>query len=169
MDPSPACRHALNDVVAALEAQGHVCEPITPPSPFEGLRLASVLLNADGGTTFRAPLRSFETLDAGAAQLARFASLPKFLRRLYALYVRYVRRDRAWADLLWDFGPLGVAKQWRWVARREAYRAEWHAWWEARGLDFVLTPPNAIPAVPHGGMREAVSDCGYTFLFNLVR
>lgn len=35
-------------------------------------------------------------------------------------------------------------------------------------LDFMLTPVNATPAVPHCGMKEAVSACGYTFLFNLV-
>ena len=35
-------------------------------------------------------------------------------------------------------------------------------------MDVMLTPPNATPAVPHGGMHDAVSSCGYTFLFNLV-
>ena len=36
-------------------------------------------------------------------------------------------------------------------------------------IDFLLTPPNATPAVQHDGMKDAVSSCGYTFLFNLVR
>lgn len=35
-------------------------------------------------------------------------------------------------------------------------------------MDVLLCPPNATPAVPHGGMRDAVSSCGYTFLFNLL-
>ena len=168
VDPTPACRRALDTVVEALESQGHTAEPISPPSPFRGLVLASVLLNADGCTTFRAPLRTGEPLDPGARQLARFASLPRILRWLYALYVRYVQRDPLWATLLWDFGPLSAAENWAWVAKREAYRAEWHAWWAAAGYDFLLTPPNATPAVAHGGMREAVSACGYTFLFNLL-
>lgn len=60
------------------------------------------------------------------------------------------------------------------VARREAYKAEWHAWWQQQQqqegeLDVILTVPNATPAVPHDGMKDAVSSCGYTFLFNLVR
>ena len=118
---------------------------------------------------FCSHLRTGERLDPGAAQLARFARLPRFLRRLYALYVRYIRRDPLWAELLRSFGPLSVGEQWAWVGRREAYRAAWHAWWEARGYDFVLAAPNATPAVPHGAMRDAVSSCGYTFLFNLVR
>ncbi|KAF2221260.1 amidase signature domain-containing protein [Elsinoe ampelina] len=35
-------------------------------------------------------------------------------------------------------------------------------------MDAFLTVPNATPAVPHDGMKEAVSSCGYTFLFNLL-
>ncbi|KAF2157570.1 amidase signature enzyme [Myriangium duriaei CBS 260.36] len=35
-------------------------------------------------------------------------------------------------------------------------------------MDAFLTVPNATPAVPHNGMKEAVSSCGYTFLFNLL-
>ena len=54
------------------------------------------------------------------------------------------------------------------MAKREAYKARWHEWWNGEALDFMLTPVNATPAVPHRGMREAVSSCGYTFLFNLV-
>ena len=32
----------------------------------------------------------------------------------------------------------------------------------------ILTVPNAMPALPHGAMKDAVSSCGYTFLFNMV-
>lgn len=32
----------------------------------------------------------------------------------------------------------------------------------------MLTAPNALPAVPHGGMRKGWKACGYTVLFNLV-
>ncbi|KAJ4338519.1 hypothetical protein N0V87_003848 [Didymella glomerata] len=37
-----------------------------------------------------------------------------------------------------------------------------------KAMDVMLVPPNATPAVPHGGMHDAVSSCGYTFLFNLL-
>jgi Asp-tRNA(Asn)/Glu-tRNA(Gln) amidotransferase A subunit family amidase len=32
----------------------------------------------------------------------------------------------------------------------------------------LLTVPNATPAVPHNGLGNSFSSCGYTFLFNLV-
>ena len=98
-----------------------------------------------------------------------YANLPRPLRYLYYLWVRYARNDPIWAGLLRYFGPKTAAEQWTWVAKREVYKAQWHDWWQNEAkLDFMLTPPNATPAVPHDGMNEAVSSCGYTFLFNLV-
>ncbi|TKX23367.1 amidase-like protein 7 [Elsinoe australis] len=35
-------------------------------------------------------------------------------------------------------------------------------------MDAFLMVPNATPAIPHGAMKDAVSSCGYTFLFNLL-
>ena len=35
-------------------------------------------------------------------------------------------------------------------------------------MDFLVTVPNATPAVPHGGMAGAIAACGYTFLWNLL-
>ncbi|KAI9796187.1 MAG: hypothetical protein M1833_006438 [Piccolia ochrophora] len=146
----------------------HTITPVHPPSPFRALRLASLLLNSDGCTTFRGPLRTLESSDPGAAQLSFYASLPRPLRYLYYLFVKHVRRDPVWADLLRDFGPKTSAQLWRLVAEREAYRAEWHRWWDDVAIDVLLTVPNATPATRHGGMRQAVSSCGYTFLFNLL-
>ena len=55
------------------------------------------------------------------------------------------------------------------VARHdhEEYRALWFEIWMER-LNFVLTVPNVLPAVPHGGMKKGYKTCSYIFLFNLV-
>ena len=171
--PSPACARALEQVVAALGATGHtIIDHLEPPSPHKGLVLASQLLLSDGGQTYRSSFRATEKPDQGVAQMNTFLTLPRPLRYLYYLWVRYIRRDVVWADLLRGFcSAMNTAHQWRLVARREAYRASWHAWWrrEDVNLDVLLTVPNATPAVPHGAMKDAFSSCGYTFLFNLVR
>lgn len=89
-----------------------------------------------------------------------------------------------WAGILRNFNRKSSAELWRLVAQRESYRASWHEWWEGFGkaekgeaaansecgrkLDVILTVPNATPALPHGAMKDAVSSCGYTFLFNMV-
>ena len=98
-----------------------------------------------------------------------YMKIPRPFKYLYYLWVKYVKRDSLWADLLCNWNEKSAYEQWKWVSKREAYKASWHEWWKGEELDFMLTPVNATPAVPHGGMKEAVSSCGYTFLFNFVR
>ncbi|KAI9830526.1 MAG: hypothetical protein M1819_005484 [Sarea resinae] len=169
VDPAPACARALSMTAAALAAAGFEVVDVSPPSPYEALVLGSQLLNSDGCETFLSFFSPGEWNDPGAAQMAFYMSLPRPVKYLYYLYVKHVRRDALWAGLLRGWHARTAAAQWKLVAQREAYKARWHEWWQhdAR-LDFLLTPPNATPAVPHDGMKAAVSSCGYTFLFNLV-
>ncbi|KAL5334868.1 amidase signature domain-containing protein [Aspergillus crustosus] len=171
--PTPAIQRAVATTAAALSAAGHEVVEITPPStadPFTGLHLASQLLNSDGCETFNSPFYSFEPSDPGASQLSLIANLPSPLRYLYYLFVRYIRRDEKWAALIRTFGPKSAAYQWKLVAKREAFRSIWHSWWDAESqqYDFILSPVNATPALPHKAMKDAVSSCGYTFLWNLL-
>jgi Asp-tRNA(Asn)/Glu-tRNA(Gln) amidotransferase A subunit family amidase len=169
VDPSPACKRALETVESALREAGHeVIELVDPPSPYEGLHLGAHLLNADGCQTFKSFFNTGEWEDPGARQMSYFMSIPGPLKYLYYLWVRYVRRDPIWADLLRNWYPKSAAQNWQLVAQREAYRMRWFQWWNSQDLDCLLTPPNATPAVPHDGMKDAVSSCGYTFLFNVV-
>lgn len=169
VDPSPACTRALELVETSLRGAGHeIVELACHPSPYEALQVASLALNADGTRTFSSFMRWGERNDPGAARLALYMTLPSPLRWLYYAWVRYVRRDEVWAGLLRGWRPLSASEQWQVVARREAIRREWFEWWDGAGVDALITPPNATPAVPHGAMRDAVSSCGYTFLFNLV-
>ena len=168
VDPSPACARALERTVSALRSQGHQVKEVTPPSPYTALQIASVLLNSDGCRTFLSFFRTGETNDPGARQMSIYMKIPRPFKYLYYLWVKYVRRDPIWADLLGNWHPLTAFEQWQWVAKREAYKAVWHDWWKNEDIDFIIAPVNATPAVPHNGMKEAVSSCGYTFLFNLV-
>jgi len=96
-------------------------------------------------------------------------SLPSPFKYAYYLWVKYVRRDDVWAGLIKDWKEKSAYEQWKLVTKREAYKAKFHDWWEHEAkVDFIITPPNATPAVPHDGMKDAVSSCGYTFLFNLL-
>ncbi|KIJ04986.1 hypothetical protein PAXINDRAFT_183014, partial [Paxillus involutus ATCC 200175] len=174
--PTPACLRALKMVTEALEKDGHEIVTLNPPSPYEGLQIASQLLLADGGKTASKPLHSFETNDAGMIPAFRALRLPRFIMKIYAWYVRYIRRDPIYAGLVDNFYEKSVAEYYALIARREDYRARWFKVWRGtevegglgdKGVDFILTVPNALPAVPHRGMRHGWKACGYTFLFNL--
>ncbi|KAG1733426.1 amidase signature enzyme [Suillus lakei] len=163
--PSPACARALKTVTAILEKNGHEVVTLKCPSPYEGLQIASQLLLADGGKTASKNHHAFESNDAGMTSAFRGLRLPHFVMKLYAWYYRHIRRDPIYAE----FYAL--------IAQREDYRSRWFKVWRAaevegsqgdEGVDFILTVPNSLPAVPHGGMRHGWKACGYTFLFNLL-
>jgi Asp-tRNA(Asn)/Glu-tRNA(Gln) amidotransferase A subunit family amidase len=161
VDPSPACARALDEVAKALEAEGH--------EVFEALQLASQLLLSDGGNTFMGHFRTGEWNDLGAAQMVKYMRLPRFIKYIHYLYIKYVKGDSIWAGLLRDWHPKSAHEYWQLAGKREAFKARFFTWWsEEAKMDVMLTPPNATPAVPHGGMHDAVSSCGYTFMFNLV-
>ncbi|KAI1324619.1 amidase [Xylariaceae sp. FL0255] len=168
VDPSPACRRALEQTEAALKAAGHEIVEIDPPSPYEGLYLGAHLLNADGCQMFRSFFRTGEWDDKGAAQMEFLMNLPRPIKYLYYLWVKYIRRDNIWAGLVKNWHQKSAYENWQLVAKREAYRSKWFEWWNGAGIDFLLSPTNATPAVPHEGMKDAVSSCGYTFLFNVL-
>ncbi|KAL2257422.1 hypothetical protein VTK26DRAFT_202 [Humicola hyalothermophila] len=169
VDPSPACRRALGIAEEALRMHGcEIVEVEGAPDMYEGLRLASLLLNADGCQMFESFRRWGEWNDPGAAQLRRLARLWAPFRYLYYLWIKYVWRDQIWAGLIRHWRPQSAFENWKLVSQREVYRSRWFEWWNEQELDIIIAPPNATPAVPHNAMRDAVSSCGYTFLFNLL-
>lgn len=174
--PSPAIARGLDLTAAALRSAGHTVTHVPVESfpatatPALGLQIAAVLLCADGGKTYKSFFRTCETNDPGAAQINFYMSLPRPIKYLWYLYTRYIKRDPLWASILRYFHPLSAVEQWKWVAKREAFRSTWFDWWSQaeQDFDFILCPANATPALPHGAMKDAVSSCGYTFLWNLL-
>ncbi|KAK3398128.1 amidase signature domain-containing protein [Sordaria brevicollis] len=168
VDPSPACKRALETVEEALRREGHeIVEMDDAPDMFEALRLGALLLNADGGWWFNSYRRFGEWLDTGASLLS-FGKWPSIVRYLSYLWVRYVRRDNLWAELVRQTRPISAAENWGQVKKREAYRAEWFEYWNRKQFDVLISAPNALPAIPKDASKDTFSNCGYCFLFNLL-
>ncbi|EPS41700.1 hypothetical protein H072_4393 [Dactylellina haptotyla CBS 200.50] len=171
--PSPACARALSSVVDTLREAGEDVVELDLkeiPSPYEALKLASILLNNDGGKTYESFFTSwFEYNDAGVAKMSKWFKMPWILKKMYVWWTRYVQKDEMWAGLLdTHWREQTTQEQWKLVSRREEYRAQWHDYMNAKGIDILLCVPNATPAVPKDGMSTAVASCGYTFIFNLL-
>ncbi|KAI0945310.1 hypothetical protein AcW1_001558 [Taiwanofungus camphoratus] len=166
--PSPACSRALQEVVSTLERHGHEVVTIEPPSPYEALKIAAQLLLADGGKSCVAPIRTGETNDPGMVESNRMFRTPLFIKRLYAWYIRHIRGDEMYAGLVENWHEKTIPEYLALVSQREAYRERWFEFMRDQGLDFVLTVPNALPAVPHRGMKKGWKSCGYTFMWNLL-
>lgn len=168
--PTPAIERALDTVISALRKKGdEVFELVSAPSCYTALQIASQLVCADGGETYTSKFTSFwERNDAGVSLLSRLLSLPRWVKKLYALYLTYIRRDPITAGLIQDFHRKTVVEAWDLVRQREELRLKWFEYWKSQDIDFILTPTNALPAVPHGGMTYSVASCGYTFMWNLL-
>ncbi|KKY35389.1 putative fatty-acid amide hydrolase [Diaporthe ampelina] len=156
VDPSPACTRALKIAEQALAREGHEIVEINPPDMYHALKLGSVLLNADGCRTFKSFMRSAEWEDKGANQMSWYMRLPRPFKWVYYLWVKFIRRDDVWAGLVRDWHAKTAEQNWKLVAERELYRAQWFEWWNQTEIDFILSPPNATPAVPHDGMKDAL-------------
>ncbi|KZT54543.1 amidase signature enzyme [Calocera cornea HHB12733] len=167
--PFPACARALKLCTAALAAEGHAIVTFTPPSPLRALQTASQLLIADAGATALQPFRWGEKNELGFARMLwPMRWLPRWAKRLWAWWIDRVQGDAVWSALVRDWGAKSYVEQQVLVVERERYRAEFLAAWQDQGLDFLLTVPNATPAVPHNALRDTFASCGYTFLFNYV-
>ena len=156
-----------------------------PPSPAEGFVFGSQLIFADGGLasipftlkrvfknytgrTMMRPFRWFENNDAGAGLVISFFRTPLFIKKIYAFVLRYIYRDPLTADLIAGSHEKTAEQTWSLVSKRELYRARWFEAWKEHEIDFLLTVPNACPAIPLNGMKNSVTSVGYTFLFNIV-
>ncbi|TFY69851.1 hypothetical protein EVJ58_g174 [Rhodofomes roseus] len=167
--PSPACRRALQEVVSVLESNGHEVFTIQDaPSPYEGLKIASQLLMADGAKTCMIPMRVGETNDPGVREAAGMFRAPHFVRKLYTWYLRYIKKDEIYAGLVENWYEKTVPEYLTLVSQREGYRERWFEFMRANSIDFILTVPNSLPAPPIGGMKAGWKACGYTFLWNIL-
>ncbi|KAM6492291.1 amidase signature enzyme [Amanita muscaria] len=166
--PSPACERALGMVVDILKTHGHDVVDAHPPSPLEGLSIASQLVLADGGVTASRPMRLSESNTPGMVQAFRGLSLPRFVKKIWIWWLRYIKRDNTYATLLEGWHAKTMPVYLSLVAKREQYRARWHQFLNDEKLDFVLCVPNPLPAQRHGQIKEGWKSCNYTFLFNLL-
>ncbi|KZT35849.1 amidase signature enzyme [Sistotremastrum suecicum HHB10207 ss-3] len=166
--PSPPCTRALMTIVQTLMKEGHEVVAFEPPSPAEGFEIGSQLIFADGGKTMMKPFRWFERNDLGAQNAYSWLKTPRFIKKIYAFIFRYLSRDSLTATIVGNLGEKTVEEQYALNARREAYKAKWFEAWKAQDIDYLLTVPNALPAVPHGGMKTSVASVGYSFLFNII-
>ncbi|GJJ10268.1 hypothetical protein Clacol_004494 [Clathrus columnatus] len=114
------------------------------------------------------PFQFLEPNDTGVSLLLRVLNLPKLIRKLYAWYWRYIRKDPTLAGLISNFGRKTIIEQYALVVRRESYRAQFYKMWKEADIDFLLTVPHSLPGIPHKGSGKSIGSIMYSFLFNIV-
>ncbi|KAF8841096.1 amidase signature enzyme [Paxillus ammoniavirescens] len=167
--PSPACRRALEWASDALTKQGHEVVDFTPPPIADGLSVGLQLCFSDAGAGVFAPLRKDEKLDPVLTGVRSLLRMPLFIKQCLAMWTRGLTGDEVWASMLEKFHTKTSEEERALVIAREEYRARWHEAWEAEGLDFVLTVPHPLPAIPTGTAEKVtLISCGYMMIFSIL-
>ncbi len=118
--------------------------------------------------TASSPIRWCESNDPGVVAGLFGLRLPRIFMTLYAWFYRHVLRDAVYAAVVEGWHAKDGQEFYALIGEREEYRMQWFEYWQREKLDFVLTVPNALPAMRHGDSRRQWKSCGYTFLFNVV-
>ncbi|KAF7430255.1 hypothetical protein PC9H_005957 [Pleurotus ostreatus] len=164
---SPACRRALATAASALKEQGHEVVNFSPPSIIDGLKIANQLVFADGGAQVKSALQPTEFAGPALSSVFTLISLPLFLKKAIAYFLKPF--DPIYAGFLEILHPKSIVEERQLVTARDEYRAQWHEQWQLDNLDFVLTPPHALPAFKHRQCEKVtLMSAGITLIFNLL-
>jgi fatty acid amide hydrolase len=167
MTASAAVRRAVHQAAGVLETAGARVVRFEPPSVLEALDIFYGLFTADGGAAF-VTLVAGEQKDPRVAQLMQLATMSGWLRPVLGAGLM-VAGQRRLSHLIRTTGLRTAAQTQALVARRDAYHGRFEAAVKAAGVDVLLCPPNALPALTHGASADlGPASVSYTALYNLL-
>jgi fatty acid amide hydrolase len=164
--PSPAFRRAVREAATALQSCGVEVEEWTPPSVADAWRIYVGLLLADGGAGMRRALGKSKR-DWRVDRFLKMLRLPRSLGGVLADILRLAGQKRS-AEGIVEAGAISTDKYWQLVDQRTRYRAAFQASMDADRFDAILCPPDALPALPHGGSFYLTSALAHPALYNLL-
>jgi fatty acid amide hydrolase len=138
-----------------------------PPGIDEAAAIYFGAMSSDGGATATSLLQG-DPLDPSLARFRRVATLPTAARAAIAAAMR-LRGDRRAADLVTWLGERTTTGYWELTRRARAYRLRLLGAMRDAGLDALLCPAHATPALPHGLGSDFVAAGFASMLFNLVQ
>jgi fatty acid amide hydrolase len=163
---SPALGRVVEDAARALRARGAAVERIEPPDVDEAMRLYFALAASDGGAAMRS-LLGRGPVDPQVRRMLRLERLPRWARRIAAAWFERAGNPRL-ANIIRASGAISAAACWRLVNRRNEFNLRFLNRLIDGGFTAFLTPPHALPAMPHGTSLELMPAGSYALLPNLL-
>lgn len=167
LPPTPAQQRALDTTVDALKKQGcEIVEFELPAAEEEYDNLVHRLYYADGFKRFTRNLYPGEHNDPFVASVAKYVTRCKFVRKIWQGLLRLFGYSQK-ADALANEHSSSTLEYIDDTGRREQLRKQFRKYWDDIGVDFVVSPPHASPALPNY-VPESFRAILYTSLFNLL-
>jgi fatty acid amide hydrolase len=164
---SRAIVRALHRAADALTARGCAVRTFEPPGVPALLSAYLGALSADGGAGIVDALAGGE-VDPVLEPLRRMAAVPGGARRVVARAARAFGQGNL-GLMLESMGEKSAAELWRLTDRLRSYRATLLDAMERAGVDLLLCPVFATPALPHGASKNFTLASSYSILFNATQ
>lgn len=145
---SPAIRRAVAEAGAALADRGATVVTFRPPAVEPALTLFIAAAGADGLRTMRRVLRD-EPVDPHLKGFLAVSRTPRPLRPVLAAVLDAAGRPH-YALPVRASGPWSPAQMARLRDELERYVTGFGAALDASGVDVLISPPFAVPALTHG-------------------
>ncbi|HEY5240422.1 MAG TPA: amidase family protein [Polyangiaceae bacterium] len=167
LTPSKAVSRAVLRAMESLRARGCAVTLFEPPDVRGVLSAYLGALSADGGAGIVAALAGGE-VDPVLEPLRRMASVPGAARRVMARAARAFGQANL-ALMLEAMGEKSVSELWALTDRLRTQRSSLVDAMERSGVDVLLCPPFATPALPHGASKNFTLASSYSIVFNAAQ
>lgn len=160
--PAPAIQRAVREAAQALRQAGLDVVEWRPPDLAEAWEIQLRLMCADGLAHYRHALRNSK------GGKVRLAAMPESIRALVSLIAQVAGQKKLAATLRYKHRS-SLVEYADLVGRKRAYALRFRQALDASGIDVILGPPDALPAVKHGS-SPTVSACSISYpgLYSLM-
>jgi fatty acid amide hydrolase len=165
--PAPAVRRAVARAKDALQGDGVDVVRVAPPNVRRALQLFLGLVARDGSHYLRAA--AGEALDPQVSSTLRIGRLPRTARKALAGALTATGQT-IMAVAPTALEPLTARRRAQLLDALEDFRAGYRARWRRSGIDALVCPPHALPALRHGQSRllGPTAAGSYTTLFSVT-
>ena len=164
--PSMALQRAVQRAVDALEEAGAKVIRFDPPHCEDLIFTYLAGLSSDGGVTVEEQVKG-GPVDPNLKVLRTMAKLPALARKAAAMGLAW-KNDSILSEMLRSIGRKPVSDLWKITLRARALQAEIHQTWNEMGLDAVVCPPFATPALPHDASRDFTFAAALSMRYNFL-
>lgn len=165
--PLPPCSRAVDEAISALEADGH--EIVEFKMPFSDARLVELLyraIAADGGHFYSKALEG-EPIDPAIAPFMSLMRRSSIILWIYK-FIASGYPDRRPFIFLNSMGIKDAIELSELLGARRNYQLQMTRSWREAGIDCLVMPSCATPAIPHGAFPFVSSAAAYTFIWNVL-
>ena len=163
---SPSLRRAVEEAAKALKERGASIVPFIPPNPKETIRLFLGAVSAGGGSGYQRLLGKEKPIPQVAGLFQGLGTPPKILKFIASMMAR--RGQNHLAYIMECMGARSAEAYWEISAARSQHRVDFLQEMEDGGVDVILCPPYALPAVTHGSTEHLFPAMSYGLAYNII-